>query len=157
MKIVLVVMMMYAVLCFVTDIRSRQMYSLPANVLGVIIVILGEILKGTVDIRLIVIMVVSFIVFRLMSKFGVWGEGDSDYLFMLTQLIASISVDYGILVFAVAELIIIAVSLILSVLIAFIETKIKKEKFEKRFRAAALPGFCMVTEALCVVAWRIYE
>lgn len=155
MKVVLVIVMLYAILCFVTDIKSRQMYSLPANVLGVIIFVINEIFNG--GISLIVIMIVSFIVFRLMAKLKIWGEGDSDYLFMLTQLIAGMSIEYGIITFLVIELVAISVSLIISVFIAFIETRVKKEKFSGRFKAAALPGFCIVTEVLCVIAWRIYE
>ena len=103
MRVVLVIVMLYAVLCFVTDIKSRQMYSLPANVLGVIIFVINEIFNG--GISLIVIMIVSFIVFRLMAKLKIWGEGDSDYLFMLTQLIAGMSIEYGVITFLVTELI----------------------------------------------------
>ncbi len=157
MKVVLVLVMLYAILCFVTDLKERKMYSLPANVLGMVIFFVNEYLRDGEDMSLVVILIVSFIVFRLMAKLKVWGEGDSDYLFMLTQLIAGLSIDYGVMTFLIIELGAIAVSLTVSVIIAFIETRVRKEKLDKHYKAAALPGFSVVTELLCILCWRIYE
>ena len=157
MRVVLVIIMIYAAITFITDLRERKMYSIPANVLGLVVCIVSQMVRGEDDLRLMIIMIVSFIVFRLMAKLKIWGEGDSDYLFMLTQIISTLSIDYGLVVFVFIELVVISLSLVLSVFIAFIETRVKKEKLSRSFKAAALPGFCVATQIICLIGVRIYE
>ena len=157
MRVVLVIIMIYAAITFITDLRERKMYSIPANVLGLVVCIVSQMVRGEDDLRLMIIMIVSFIVFRLMAKLKIWGEGDSDYLFMLTQIISTLSIDYGLVVFVFIELVVISLSLVLSVFIAFIETRIKKEKLTRNFKAAALPGFCVLTQIICLIGVGIYE
>ena len=139
----------YAIFCAYTDLKDRSICYIPSYVLSAIlfivnIVVIEDRLCTIVDTCIFIVVAIIF------NKKKVWGGGDSDYLIMFSQVVLYAFGSDGLLRVLFMECILIVVSLIFSVVISAIECYIKDRKFSGKYKAAALPGFCITTVALCI-------
>lgn len=134
----------YLVLAAVWDLKSREIYTFPCNVLTVLWIVYAFV-QGNVDVKVIATYTIFFIaLYVAFNMTKTWGAGDSDLL-LLYGSVALAQMDGAITVLDVSsQCIALAVVLLVSAVIGFIEAKIKKETLRKDSSIAIAPGYAVV-------------
>lgn len=134
----------YLVLAAVWDLKSREIYTFPCNVLTVLWIVYAFV-QSNVDVKVIATYIIFFI--ALYVAFNItktWGAGDSDLL-LLYGSVTLAQMDGAITLLDVSsQCIALAVVLLISAVIGFIEAKIKKETLRKDSSIAIAPGYAVV-------------
>ena len=134
----------YLCLCFTTDLRDRTIYSFPCLPLAAAFWVsaLGITNHSPYMCGILIFHVAVFLIFKVKP---IWADGDND-LFFLSSAVFANAFFLGVRnipAYMATELIFLSVSLGLSMVIAFIEARIKKRKLEKTSGVALAPGFCI--------------
>lgn len=134
----------YLVLAAVWDLKSREIYTFPCNVLTVLWIVYAFV-QGNVDVKVIATYTIFFIaLYVAFNMTKTWGAGDSDLL-LLYGSVALAQMDGAITLLDVSsQCIALAVVLLVSAVIGFIEAKIKKETLRKDSSIAIAPGYAVV-------------
>ncbi len=134
----------YLLLAAIWDIKSREIYTFPCNLLTVLW-IAYTVLNGNVEVKTIAIYIVFFI--SLYVAFNVtktWGAGDSDLLLLFGSVYLAHMDGAFTLVDVSSQCIALVLVLLLSVGIGFVEAKIKKTSLRKDSSIAIAPGYAVV-------------
>lgn len=134
----------YLVLAAVWDLKSREIYTFPCNVLTVLWIVYAFV-QGNVDVKVIATYIIFFIaLYVAFNMTKTWGAGDSDLL-LLYGSVTLAQMDGAITLLDVSsQCIALAVVLLVSAVIGFIEAKIKKETLRKDSSIAIAPGYAVV-------------
>lgn len=134
----------YLVLATVWDIKSREIYTFPCNILTVLW-LAYTFLKGNVDVK-VMALYIGFIIalYTLFNLTHIWGAGDSDLLLLFGSVyLAHMKVAFTLL--DVCKLCIaLVLVLLLSMGIGFVEARRKKEHLKKTSSIAIAPGYAVV-------------
>ena len=134
----------YLVLAAVWDLKSREIYTFPCNVLTVLWIVYAFV-QSNVDVKVIATYIIFFIaLYVAFNMTKTWGAGDSDLL-LLYGSVTLAQMDGAITLLDVSsQCIALAVVLLISAVIGFIEAKIKKETLRKDSSIAIAPGYAVV-------------
>lgn len=134
----------YLVLMAVLDLKSREIYTFPCNVLTVLWVVY-TFAKGNVDAKIIVAYVVFFIaLYVAFNVTKIWGDGDSDLLLLFGSVYLA-HMDGVFTLFDVSsQCIALVLVLLFSAGIGFVEARLKKEHLRKDSSIAIAPGYAVV-------------
>lgn len=134
----------YLVLAAVWDLKSRDIYTFPCNVLTVLWIVYAFV-QSNVDVKVIATYIIFFIaLYVAFNMTKTWGAGDSDLL-LLYGSVTLAQMDGAITLLDVSsQCIALAVVLLISAVIGFIEAKIKKETLRKDSSIAIAPGYAVV-------------
>lgn len=134
----------YLVLAAVWDLKSREIYTFPCNMLTVLWIAYAFV-QGNVDVKVIATYTIFFIaLYVAFNMTKTWGAGDSDLL-LLYGSVTLAQMDGAITLLDISsQCIALAVVLLVSAVIGFIEAKIKKETLRKDSSIAIAPGYAVV-------------
>ena len=134
----------YLVLAAVWDLKNREIYTFPCNVLTVLWIVYAFV-QSNVDVKVIATYIIFFIaLYVAFNMTKTWGAGDSDLL-LLYGSVTLAQMDGAITLLDVSsQCIALAVVLLISAVIGFIEAKIKKETLRKDSFIAIAPGYAVV-------------
>ena len=134
----------YLVFATVWDLKSREIYTFPCNVLTALW-IAYVFFRGNVDVKVMASYIVFFIALHIMFNLTkTWGAGDSDLLLLFGSVyLAHMSGVFTLL--DVSKLCIALVFvLLLSVGIGYVEARRKNEHLKKTSSIAIAPGYAVV-------------
>ena len=134
----------YLVLATVWDIRSREIYTFPCNVLTVLWIVYAFVC-GSVDAKVMAAYIVFFI--SLYVAFNVtktWGAGDSDLLLLFGSVYLAHMDGRFTLLDVSSQCIALVVVLLVSAVVGYVEARIKKEKLKRDSSIAIAPGYAVV-------------
>ena len=134
----------YLICATVWDIKSREIYTFPCNVLTVLWIV-HAVLQGKVEVGVIAAYVVFFVIlYVVFNMTKTWGAGDSDLL-LLFGSVSLAQVNGRITLFDISgQCIALACVLIISAIIGFIEARFKRETLRKDSSIAIAPGYAVV-------------
>lgn len=134
----------YLVLAAVWDLKSREIYTFPCNVLTVLWIVYAFV-QGNVDVKVIATYIIFFIaLYVAFNMTKTWGAGDSDLLLLYGSVTLAQMDGVITLLDISSQCIALAVLLLVSAVIGFIEAKIKKETLRKDSSIAIAPGYAVV-------------
>jgi len=134
----------YLVLAAVWDLKSREIYTFPCNVLTVLWIVYAFV-QGNVDVKVIATYIIFFIaLYVAFNMTKTWGAGDSDLLLLYSSVTLAQMDGVITLLDISSQCIALAVVLLISAVIGFIEAKIKKETLRKDSSIAIAPGYAVV-------------
>lgn len=134
----------YLVLAAVWDLKSREIYTFPCNVLTVLWIVYAFV-QGNVDVKVIATYIIFFIaLYVAFNMTKTWGAGDSDLLLLYGSVTLAQMDGVITLLDISSQCIALAVVLLISAVIGFIEAKIKKETLRKDSSIAIAPGYAVV-------------
>lgn len=134
----------YLVLAAVWDLKSREIYTFPCNVLTVLWIVYAFV-QGNVDVKVIAMYIIFFIaLYVAFNMTKTWGAGDSDLLLLYGSVTLAQMDGVITLLDISSQCIALAVVLLISAVIGFIEAKIKKETLRKDSSIAIAPGYAVV-------------
>lgn len=134
----------YLVLAAVWDLKSREIYTFPCNVLTVLWIVYAFV-QGNVDVKVIATYIIFFIaLYVAFNMTKTWGAGDSDLLLLYSSVTLAQRDGVITLLDISSQCIALAVVLLISAVIGFIEAKIKKETLRKDSSIAIAPGYAVV-------------
>lgn len=150
-EILVVLTAIYMVQSAIMDIRERKVYSFLAIVLiiawGIALITCGE-----MDIKqLIIYWLCHLIAVFIISYFKVWGDGDSYILMLFVNVYLYAIGNVTGIGAVIGELVSLIAALSVSILVGLLESKIRKVKYKKDYKAAVVPGFAVVLIVLSVV------
>ena len=93
-------------------------------------------------------MVICVIIAKALDYKHIWGAGDSDLFVLFTILYETFRVACFSIESLCLEILLFALAMILSLGIAWVEAKIRKEKLGKNSSIAVAPGLAIVTMIL---------
>lgn len=137
-------------LCAITvqDLRERQIYTFPCSVLTILWVIVNMSIKMEPWYMTTLYMVICVIIAKALDYKHIWGAGDSDLFVLFTILYETFRVACFSIESLCLEILLFALAMILSLGIAWVEAKIRKEKLGKNSSIAVAPGLAIVTMIL---------
>ena len=134
----------YLVLAAVWDLKSREIYTFPCNVLTVLWIVYAFV-QGNVDVKVIATYIIFFIaLYVAFNMTKTWGAGDSDLLLLYGSVTLAQMDGVITLLDISSQCIALVVVLLISAVIGFIEAKIKKETLRKDSSIAIAPGYAVV-------------
>ena len=134
----------YLVLAAVWDLRSREIYTFPCNVLTALWIAYAFV-QGNVDVKVIATYIIFFIaLYAAFNMTKTWGAGDSDLLLLYGSVTLAQMDGVITLLDVSSQCIALAVVLLVSAVIGFFEAKIKKETLRKDSSIAIAPGYAVV-------------
>lgn len=134
----------YLVLAAVWDLKSREIYTFPCNVLTVLWIVYAFV-QGNVDVKVMATYTIFFIaLYVAFNMTKTWGAGDSDLLLLYGSVTLAQMDGVITLLDISSQCIALAVVLLISAVIGFIEAKIKKETLRKDSSIAIAPGYAVV-------------
>lgn len=137
----------YSAACAFRDSEEHMIYTSPGKLLVMgWIIYMGRTQFLTVP--LVWFLAAAFLILWLMKRFKVWGEGDSDFMELFVCVCIYAFFEGDILGMSITLLILTALALALSVLIAKIISLVKKKPVGIKDEIAATPGMALV---LCVI------
>lgn len=134
----------YLIFATVWDIKSREIYTFPCNVLTALW-IAYVFFRGNLDVKVMTSYIVFFIALYLIFNLTkTWGAGDSDLMLLFGSVyLAHVKVAFTLL--DVSKLCIaLVIVLLLSAVIGFVEARRKKEHLKKTSSIAIAPGYAVV-------------
>lgn len=144
------VSLVYAGISAYTDLKARELYVFPAwalSIAWIILLLAGDIGRiafkgGSPLISLMIYVGVNIVLMLVLSRFKVWGGGDTDFMMMYAMYLYGMW-GSGTNIFSafILEISGITMSVIAAVLTAVIECGIRKQKIGFHYGAAVIPGF----------------
>lgn len=138
----------YMVHCCWWDLKERMIYAFPCMVLSFFWLGTATV-RGYQDTRILFAVVVALtVVYVTLTINKIWGSGDTDlFLLMLAVFLAQIKRE--LLVTDICLICIaLVIALVFSIIVAYIEARIKGTKVEKDSSIALAPGFALVISLL---------
>ena len=134
----------YLVLATVWDIRSREIYTFPCNVLTVLWIVYAFICRN-VDAKVMAAYIVFFIcLYVAFNVTKTWGAGDSDLLLLFGSVYLAHMDGMFTLLDVSSQCIALVVVLLVSAVIGYVEARIKKEQLKRDSSIAIAPGYAVV-------------
>ena len=94
---------------------------------------------------LIAFWLVHIMIYLFLNHFGIWGGGDSDFLFLFANVFLFALGTANAYETAILECICLCMALLLSIVIGCIEGKIKQKIVNLKSKVAVVPGMaCMI-------------
>ena len=134
----------YLIFATVWDIRSREIYTFPCNVLTVLWIVYA-VIRGGVDVKVMAAYIMFFIV--LYIAFNVtktWGAGDSDLLLLFGAVYLAHMNGAFTLIDVSSQCIALVVVLLVSATVGYVEARIKKKQLKRDSSIAIAPGYAVV-------------
>lgn len=134
----------YLVLATVWDLKSREIYTFPCNLLTVLWIAYAF-FRGNVEVKAMATYIVFFIgLYVAFNATKTWGAGDSDLLLLFGSVyLAHIDGAFSLMDIS-SQCIALVVVLLLSAGIGFVEAKIKKTDLRRDSSIAIAPGYAVV-------------
>lgn len=133
------------------DIKEKKIYFLPC-----LILVFDWCMYMRYEDKWDIGMILAYLIFNLciyflLNKFHVWGEGDSAMLLLLSNVYIGVVGPMSGWQMIFGECMCLILTLIIAIGISYLESKVKKEKFGKTYKAAVAPGFAVVICVLLVI------
>ena len=132
------------------DIKERMIYVFPVTMFHIMWSIY---LYGFTDyskILLVIFWIVHLVLYVLLNKCAVWGGGDSDMFLVFVDIVwvtSAVTNGYSL---AIRECLYLILGLMFSIVIGFIEGKLRNQKVKKSNEIAVIPGLSLVMIFLMV-------
>ena len=134
----------YLMLATVWDLKSREIYTFPCNLLTVLWIAYAF-FNGNVEVKVMAAYIVFFIV--LYITFNVtktWGAGDSDLLLLFGAVYLAHMDGTFTLIDVSSQCIALVVVLLVSAAVGYVEARIKKKQLKRDSSIAIAPGYAVV-------------
>ena len=145
-----VVTTVYLLLCFVTDLKERMIYSFPALALSVSwwIVAIVSVDKSP---EIYGIVIVHILLYFLLKVVRIWADGDNDLFLLFTAVFAAAHGVTEPLRYIAVELICLVMAMGSALAVAYIEARYKKIELTRKSSVAVAPGFAMVMFSILMI------
>ena len=145
-----VVTTVYLLLCFVTDIKERMIYSFAALALSVNWWIVASI-RSNKSPEIYGIVIVHILLYLLLKAVKIWADGDNDLFLLFTAIYAAAHGVTEPFRYVVVELICIVMAMGTALAVAYVEARYKKIELTRKSSVAVAPGFAMVMISILMI------
>lgn len=154
---IVVLTIIYMIQSACMDIKEKKIYSNLCLMLAFDWALYLMYAFGWNKLILLAYWAVHIVLYFIFNKFHVWGAGDSDMWMLLMNVHLAVFGPRSVCEMVIGECMCLVATLGIAIVISFIESKVKKEKFNKHYKAAVAPGFAVVISILMAagLVWRI--
>lgn len=132
------------------DVKEKKIYTFPCQVLAVMwsCYILWTL---EVDIKMFIgFWIIHIAIYILFNKLQIWGAGDSDILLLFGNVYFVAMEPVNAYSFVFGECICLVIALSFSILIGWIESKVREKRLGDKNKVAVVPGFSIIIAMLLV-------
>lgn len=145
-----VVTTVYLLLCFVTDLKERMIYSFPALALSVSWWVVA-IVHADKSPEIYGIVIVHILLYFLLKVVRIWADGDNDLFLLFTAVFAAVQGVTEPLRYVAVELICIVMAMGTALAVAYAEARHKKIVLTRKSSVAVAPGFTIAMISILMI------